>query len=1118
MRRLIFILAIAAIPNLCLFGQGKTMVVGSLVNRPHAILVLNPPNADQGFLLPQLSTSERIAIVPNSPQEDGLVVFDTDENIFYYWNNNAWVRGLGDDRGVQSLSYDVTSQILSLTNGGQVSLTTLKEIPSITGNAGKFLTNDGTTLSWVTVSSIGDITSIVAGQGLSGGGVTGDINLSVNTDGSTIGVNGSNALQVADGGITASKIAPNAVGTANIVSGGNEKILATDLSGAVTWIDRSALVDDNQNLSLVGNSLNIQDGNSVDLSNLNAAGNVAGPLSNLAIQNNAVTSAHLTDNAVGAAELADNSVDQNAVQINAITDAQLADNAVDGASIQPGVVNTTHLASGGNDKVLTTSSGGVVTWTDRSAFVDDNQNLSLAGNNLNIEDGAGVNLSAIVAAGQVAGPLSALVIQPSTISDLELADNSVDGAAIQAGAVNTTHIESTGNDKVLTTTSGGVVFWADRSTFTDNQNLGLTGNTLNIDDGAGVDLNLLVAAGQVAGALNNLTIQPDVITDAELADNAVDGAAIQPGVVNTTHLSSGGISKVLTTSGTGVVGWTDRTDFSDDQNLGLAGNLLTIEDGTGVDLSTLNVNGQIVGTINNMALVTNAVTDVELADNAVDGSAIQPGIVNTTHITSGGNDKVLTTTAGGVVAWVDRSTFTDGQNLTLDGNTLNITSGTGVNLDALATSGQVAGPLNNLAVQNNAITAPHIADDAVGDTEIATDAVGASELADNAVDGGAIQNNAVNTNHIVSGGNDKVLTTSVGGVVGWTDRATFTDAQNLSLAGNTLNISNGTGADLNEIVAAGQVAGTLNNLAIQGDAVNSSHIAADAVGSSEIAADAVGAAELANGAVDGGAIQNSVVDINHIVSGGNDKVLTTTAGGAVAWSDRSTFTDAQNLSLSGNTVNISNGTGVSVNNVAHSGDVTGTISASKVAKIQGRDVVDTNPNLNDLLMWNGTAWVPQAVSVTAPTVQYYAVDPAAFVGLEPTNGSNQTVLGLYQDDNTFVAANGDGREIMAPVNLPHGATITRVTVYYSDLDLLGDFTIALYRKSFGGANQTLATRSTLLVTVGVANFDLPAIPVANRVVDNSTYSYRIHVTFTASGQGPTLLDQRLYGIRIEYTK
>ncbi|RAV97883.1 hypothetical protein DQQ10_26365 [Pseudochryseolinea flava] len=941
----------------------KSAVIGTMVTRPNAILVLNPPDRNQGFLLPQLSTAERLSITPAAPADNGLIVFDTDEKSFYFWKDGAWVKGLGADAVAQFLTFDATTQTLSLTGAGNVDLSSLKEIPSVTGNDGRFLKTDGTTLVWESINSVGDITAVNSSNGLSGGATSGDVTLSVNTDGATITTNGANALQLADAAVTNAKLAPSAV-----------------------------------------NSNSIADGsiNTADLSN--------------------------------------------------------------------GAVDPTKIASGGNDKVLTTTAGGVVTWLDRSTFADDNQNLSLTGNTLNIDGGTGVDLNDVtVAGGQITGTLDALTIQTNAITDVQLADNAVDAAAIQTnavtsaeladaavdaaaiqdGIVGTTKITSGGNDKVLTTTAGGVVSWADRSTFTDdNQNLSLTGNTLNIDGGTGVDLNdVTVAGGQIAGTLDALTIQTNAITDVQLADNAVDAAAIQ----------------------------------------------------------------------------TNAVTSAELADAAVDAAAIQDGVVGTIKITSGGNDKVLTTTAGGVVSWADRSTFTDdNQNLSLIGNTLNIDGGTGVDLsDVTAAGGQIAGTLDALTIQTNAITDVQLADNAVDAAAIQTNAVTSAELADAAVDAAAIQDGVVGTTKITSGGNDKVLTTTAGGVVSWADRSTFTDDnQNLSLAGNTLNIDGGTGVDLNDVtVAGGQITGTLDELTVQTNAITDVQLADNAVDAAAIQTNAVTSAELADAAVDAGAIQDGVVGTTKITSGGNDKVLTTTAGGVVSWADRSTFTDDnQNLSLTGNTLNIVDGTGVSLDPLTISGDVAGTVNATTVTKLQGRNVSSAAPPLNSILVWNGTTWVPQTVTAVGPTTQYYAVDPSAFQGLEPTNGSNETVLGLYQDDNTFVTANGDGRQIMAPVNLPDGATIQNVTAYYSDLSVLGDFTISLYRKSFTSGNEVLASRSTLLVTVGIVSFNLIPTALFGQVVDNSQYSYRVHVTFTASSQGPGLLDQRLYGIRIEYTK
>lgn len=49
------------------------------------------------------------------------------------------------------------------------------------------------------------------------------------------------------------------------------------------------------------------------------------------------------------------------------------------------------------------------------------------------------------------------------------------------------------------------------------------------------------------------------------------------------------------------------------------------------------------------------------------------------------------------------------------------------------------------------------------------------------------------------------------------------------------------------------------------------------------------------------------------------------------------------------------------------GDVTGTLGATTVVKIQGRDVAGTTPNTNQVLTWNGTAWTPTSLTPTQIT-------------------------------------------------------------------------------------------------------------------------------------------------------
>jgi len=64
----------------------------------NAVLELVSPNNNQGFLLPRLTTAQRTDddFVDNlTEMENGLIVYDTDENCFFYWLNNEWIIGLG---------------------------------------------------------------------------------------------------------------------------------------------------------------------------------------------------------------------------------------------------------------------------------------------------------------------------------------------------------------------------------------------------------------------------------------------------------------------------------------------------------------------------------------------------------------------------------------------------------------------------------------------------------------------------------------------------------------------------------------------------------------------------------------------------------------------------------------------------------------------------------------------------------------------------------------------------------------------------------------------------------------------------------------------------------------
>lgn len=85
-----FLTAITAQP------KKGSVVIGSMTTRPNALLIVNPENSNQGVLLPQLSTGQRMSMKPSSPEEDGLIVFDVSRKSYYYWSAGAWQKLAGE--------------------------------------------------------------------------------------------------------------------------------------------------------------------------------------------------------------------------------------------------------------------------------------------------------------------------------------------------------------------------------------------------------------------------------------------------------------------------------------------------------------------------------------------------------------------------------------------------------------------------------------------------------------------------------------------------------------------------------------------------------------------------------------------------------------------------------------------------------------------------------------------------------------------------------------------------------------------------------------------------------------------------------------------------------------
>ena len=519
--------------------QEKTsVVIGQKTKKPNAILYLNPVKKDQGFLPPQLSTRERTAIEPVSPDDDGLIVFDTDEKQYYHWNDWQWQRGLS--RGL---------------------------LPDPAGNAGRLLTTDGLSVFWTQLEKV---PLIQGGEGLSVSTQNNFVYISANPDRKSITINSNGQLEVQNAGITNSKIA----------SGGKNKVMATDGEGSVVWTDRSAFSDD-QTLSLdpISNTVSIENGNAVELGEITTGGQITGQLKSLSIADNSITSAQIqertidasdiADHAVSAAHLQDKSIQTNHLSSDLISSSELVDGSVSSSDIAENAITSTHVS----DNTITSAdvlnntlssddiSDGSLTSSDmaqgavNSTTIADNsitsadildgtiaggdiaegsiQSVHISGNSIlsthiatNSVNSAHLADNSIVSRHIASGSVSSAHladnsiasnnIADNSIASIDILDNSLTGNDIRDGALTGADIAPGGALQILTTNVAGQVTWEDKEPILDNSvsnetitALTLTANQLVVAEGSvasQLDLNALSLTGNVRGNLNAITV------------------------------------------------------------------------------------------------------------------------------------------------------------------------------------------------------------------------------------------------------------------------------------------------------------------------------------------------------------------------------------------------------------------------------------------------------------------------------------------------------------------------------------------------------------------------------------------------------------------------------------
>lgn len=160
------------------------------------------------------------------------------------------------------------------------------------------------------------------------------------------------------------------------------------------------------------------------------------------------------------------------------------------------------------------------------------------------------------------------------------------------------------------------------------------------------------------------------------------------------------------------------------------------------------------------------------------------------------------------------------------------------------------------------------------------------------------------------------------------------------------------------------------------------------------------------------------------------------------------------------------------------------------------DLAQNGASNGQVMKWNGSAWVADddetgGTSIDS-TTRYYGIPACSF---------NGDAIIQYADNRAY---NDDYDYAYAPVQLPHGAHVSRVVLYSGDSN--ADFTI--YRYRWAAPNE--------ITTMGSAHMPDPPdsgviSSISDAIIDNEEYAYQVKVRFGYEGY-----QRFINGVRIEY--
>ncbi len=127
--------------------------MGTITPNPRALLDLTA--TDKGFLVPRVTTIERLAINPAGTGDVALLVYDINDNLFYFWDGTQWIGfpQAGSGSNNIAFNFDAATNNLSITDNGGTLTVNLSPLYNI------YTAGTGIDVSGNVITNTGDLSN-----------------------------------------------------------------------------------------------------------------------------------------------------------------------------------------------------------------------------------------------------------------------------------------------------------------------------------------------------------------------------------------------------------------------------------------------------------------------------------------------------------------------------------------------------------------------------------------------------------------------------------------------------------------------------------------------------------------------------------------------------------------------------------------------------------------------------------------------------------------------------------------------------------------------------------------------------------------------------------------------